>query len=201
MTLLAPISLATIALVGAVCAGLLVIAYILKMRRRRFEVPFSTLWHRVLREKEATAWWKHLRRLLSLLLIAAILALALFAATEPRIGSADKEMLAMSSSLSDASASMQTLDAGDEGAQSRIDAAKERARELLDAMGSGDAAMLMRMDGQNNPTVSIHCRQIRTQAFARSPARNRHSRRPSPCSVGRLGCFVRAAESDDRSHW
>ena len=40
------------------------VAYILKMRRRRFEVPFSTLWQRVLREKEATSLWRRLKRLL-----------------------------------------------------------------------------------------------------------------------------------------
>ena len=75
MTFFLPIAITTVLTVAAVLAGLTIIAYILKMRRRRFEVPFSTLWHRVLREKEATSLWKHLRRFLSLLLALAMLAL------------------------------------------------------------------------------------------------------------------------------
>ena len=50
-------------------------AYIIKMRRRRFEVPFSALWKRVLEQKDANALWKQLKRLMSLLLILLILAI------------------------------------------------------------------------------------------------------------------------------
>ena len=53
--------------VGA--AALAVGAYIIKMRRRRFEVPFSQLWKRVLEQKDANALWKQLKRLISLLLM------------------------------------------------------------------------------------------------------------------------------------
>ena len=153
MSLLAPISLSILGIFAAAGAGVLVIAYILKMRRRRFEVPFSTLWNRVLREKEATVWWKHLRRILSLLLVALIFALAVFAATEPRLGLADKDARNVVV-IVDASASMQTLDEDGPGGKkiSRLAKAKERARELLDAMGAGDAAMIMSMDGQPTPS-------------------------------------------------
>ena len=57
--------------VGA--AALAIGAYIIKMRRRRFEVPFSQLWKRVLEQKDANALWKQLKRLLSLLLMLLIL--------------------------------------------------------------------------------------------------------------------------------
>ena len=150
MTLLAPISLGLIATVAAILGGLLVIAYILKMRRRRFEVPFSTLWHRVLKEKEANALWKHLKRILSFLLVALIIGAAVFAATEPRLGAADKDARNVVIIL-DSSASMKTLDEGPGGNVSRHSVAVKKVSELLDAMGSGDAAMLMRMDGQTTP--------------------------------------------------
>ncbi len=152
MSLLAPISLGLVGIAAAVGAGLLVVAYILKMRRRRFEVPFSTLWSRVLREKEATTWWKHLRRILSLLLVALIFALTVFAVTEPRLGSADKDARNVVVVI-DSSASMQTIDEeGDGGSKvSRLIRAKQKARDLLDAMGAGDAAMIVRMDGQSTP--------------------------------------------------
>jgi Ca-activated chloride channel homolog len=145
-----PIALGTVLTVAAVLGGLTVIAYILKMRRRRFEVPFSTLWHRVLREKEATSLWKHLRRLLSLLLQLAILALLIFAVLDPQLGSVGEDARNVVI-IVDASASMKAVDEGDEGTETRMDVARKQAHELLRAMGGGDAAMIMRMDGQTTP--------------------------------------------------
>ncbi|HKE15040.1 MAG TPA: VWA domain-containing protein [Kofleriaceae bacterium] len=149
MSFLAPIPLGVIAWTAAVTAGLAVAAYILKMRRRRFEVPFSTLWQRVLREKEATSLWKRLRRLLSLLLTLLVLGLLLLAATEPRLGAVDRDSRSVVILL-DASASMKARDGGKDGA-TRMDAARAAVRALLEGMGGGDAAMVMRMDGQTTP--------------------------------------------------
>jgi hypothetical protein len=150
MNLLTPIPLATIAIAAAVLGGLTVVAYILKMRRRRFEVPFSTLWNRVLREKEATSLWKRLKRLLSLLLALLILGMLLFAALEPELGKADDDAKNVVILL-DASASMKAVDEGEDGDASRIDAAKEIVGQILGSLGGGDAAMVMRMDGQSTP--------------------------------------------------
>ena len=149
MSFLAPIPLGVIAWTAAVTVGLAALAYILKMRRRRFEVPFSTLWQRVLREKEATSLWKRLRRLLSLLLTLLVLGLLLLAATEPRLGAVDRDSRSVVILL-DASASMKARDGGKDGA-TRMDAARAAARGLLEGMGGGDAAMVMRMDGQTTP--------------------------------------------------
>jgi hypothetical protein len=129
--------------------GLAVLAYVLKMRRRRFEVPFSTLWQRVLREKEATSLWKRLKRLLSLLLTLLVLGLLLLAATEPRLGAADHDARSVVILL-DASASMKARDGGDEQ-RTRMDAAIDQVRDIIEGMGGGDAAMVMRMDGQTTP--------------------------------------------------
>ncbi|MCG8422085.1 MAG: VWA domain-containing protein [Proteobacteria bacterium] len=150
MTLLLPIAYQTVLTVAAVLTVLAVVAYILKMRRRRFEVPFSTLWHRVLREKETTSLWKQLRRLLSLLLQLVILALLIVAVLDPQLGSADRDARNVVV-IVDASASMKTVDEGPDGQTPRIEVARQRAHELLDAMAGGDAAMIMRMDGQTTP--------------------------------------------------
>jgi hypothetical protein len=178
VSLLAPIALQTVLVVAGVLAGLTVVAYILKMRRRRFEVPFSALWQRVLKEKETQTLFKQLRRLLSLLLQLVILGFLVLAALDPRLGVEDRDARHVVIII-DASASMKALDerpggapapeasnsqvdgqgaAADEGASdddgprvSRMEVAREKARELLDAMGGGDMAMIVRMDGQTTP--------------------------------------------------
>jgi len=141
-----------IAWAAAVLGGLAVFAYVLKMRRRRFEVPFSTLWQRVLREKEATSLWKRLKRLLSLLLTLFVLGLLLLAAAEPRLGGEERDARNVVVLL-DASASMKARDGGERDGRerTRMAAAVDEVRAVLDGMGAGDAAMVMRMDGQTTP--------------------------------------------------
>jgi hypothetical protein len=186
LSFLTPIALQTVLAVAGALAGLTVVAYILKMRRRRFEVPFSALWQRVLKEKESQSLFKQLRRLLSLLLQLVILALIVVAVLDPRIGEESRAARHVVI-IVDASASMKAVDeqpggsdtgdagdaekprnprnpstdgaagaasvgAADDGARvSRMQVAKEKARELLDAMGGGDMAMIVRMDGQTTP--------------------------------------------------
>ncbi len=58
--------------------------YILKLRRRAVAVPFSKLWERILRDKEATSLFSKLKRLLSLLLQIALLALLAVSLGDPR---------------------------------------------------------------------------------------------------------------------
>ncbi len=166
MTFLSPIPLAIWGYVAAAAVLLAVGAYIIKMRRRRFEVPFSQLWKRVLEQKDANALWKQLRRLMSLLLILIVLAAVLFAALDPTLGATDRSARNMVVLL-DASASMKATDgdpaSGDGSAddsaknaaatagRSRLEAAKQRAIELVDSMGGGDLAMIVKVDGQATP--------------------------------------------------
>lgn len=150
MNLTTPIALDFILKLAAAAGALTILAYILKMRRRRFEVPFSTLWQRVLREKETTTLWKHLRRILSLLLWLSILALLVFAILGPELGGQDEDAKNVVIII-DASASMKAVDEGEDGTFARIDEARRKAHELIRSMGEGDAAMLMRMDGQTTP--------------------------------------------------
>lgn len=139
----------SVAIGTALLAGL---AYVIKMRRRRFEVPFSPLWQRVVQQNDPNALWKRLRRVLSLLLVLAILGAILFAALDPTLGGANREARSMVI-LVDASASMQTMDGNAAGTQSRIQAAKNRAAQLVDAMSGGDVALVMKADAQATPVT------------------------------------------------
>jgi hypothetical protein len=150
VSILGPIPFAVFAWIAGGAAVLAIGAYIIKMRRRRFEVPFSRLWQRVLEQRDANALWKQLKRLLSLLLILFIIAIMLFAALDPTLGVTDRKARSVVV-LFDASASMKAMDGNDKGDQSRLDAAKARARRLIDGMGGGDVAMIMKVDGQATP--------------------------------------------------
>jgi Ca-activated chloride channel homolog len=135
----------------AIGAGLLAVsAYIIKMRRRRFEVPFAQLWQRVLEQKDANALWKQLKRLMSLLLILGILGILLFAALDPTLGAVDRKARSVVVLL-DSSASMKAMDGDEAGKKSRMDVAKVKAKGLIDSMGGGDVAMIMKVDGQATP--------------------------------------------------
>ena len=150
MSFLGPIPLAMFAWIALGAGALAVSAYIIKMRRRRFEVPFARLWKRVLEQKDANALWKQLKRLISLLLILLILALVLFAALDPTLGAVSREARSVVVLL-DASASMKAMDGDEGGKKSRLDAAKERTKALIDSMGGGDLALIMKVDGQATP--------------------------------------------------
>jgi hypothetical protein len=150
VSLLGPLSLATFAWIAGGAAALAITAYIIKMRRRRFEVPFSRLWQRVLDQRDANALWQQLRRLISLLVILAIIGLVLFAALDPTLGVVDRKARSVVVLL-DASASMKAMDGNAKGDQSRLDAAKDAAKRLIDGMGGGDLAMIMKVDGQATP--------------------------------------------------
>jgi Ca-activated chloride channel family protein len=150
MNLLGPVGGTTFLYITLGVTALAIGAYIIKMRRRRFEVPFSHLWKRVLEQKDSNSLWKQLKRLLSLLLMLLILGLVLFAALDPTLGSVDREARNVVI-LIDASASMKTMDGDEEGKTSRMEAAKKKAAELIDSMGGGDLAMVMKVDGQATP--------------------------------------------------
>ncbi len=148
MTLLLPIALGTLLALAGTLAAITIAAYFLRMRRRRFEVPFSSLWQRILEEHESTALWKQLRRWLSLLLLLFILGLLCFAATEPRVGAGDAASHSVVIIL-DASASMQATDGGGNN-RPRIDVARERVAAELDRL-AGSSVMVIRMDSQSTP--------------------------------------------------
>ena len=150
MSLLGPIGGALFWYIAGGAAALVITAYIIKMRRRRFEVPFSHLWKRVLEQKDANALWKQLKRLISLILTLLIVGVVLFAVLDPTLGAIDRKARSVVILL-DASASMKAMDGDAAGKETRLDAAKDQAKQLLDSMGGGDVAMVMKVDNQTTP--------------------------------------------------
>ncbi len=150
MSFLGPIGLSMWLWVALGAIALVVSAYIIKMRRRRFEVPFAQLWQRVLQQKDASSLWKQLKRLISMLLILAILGVILFAALDPTLGAVDRKARSVVI-LIDASASMKAMDGDEAGKKARIEVAKQKAKSLVDSMGGGDLALVMKVDGQATP--------------------------------------------------
>jgi hypothetical protein len=134
-----------VAIFGAVGFGVLVL-YILKLRRRVAAVPFSPLWERILRDKEATTLFSKLKRLASMLLQLALLALLVLALGDPR---AAESLLAGRTVvvLIDASASMQATDV----APNRLAVAKEEVRKLARALGGADRMLVAQMDAMVTP--------------------------------------------------
>jgi von Willebrand factor type A domain/Aerotolerance regulator N-terminal len=142
----AGLSLAQLAAIfGAVGFGVLML-YILKLRRRVAAVPFSPLWERILRDKEATTLFSKLKRLASLLLQLVLLALLVLALGDPR---AQGSLLAGRTIvvLVDASASMQAIDVR----PNRLAAAKEEVKKLVLAMGGADRMLIAQMDAMVTP--------------------------------------------------
>jgi hypothetical protein len=134
--------LSTLAPIFGVAAAAVTALYILKLRRRRVEVPFAKLWQKVIAERESSSLWRRLRRLLSLLLQLALLAILAIAAGDPRLTrGGDARTIAL---VIDASASMRAVDE----APDRLGRAKEEARKLIAGFRGGDQAVVVRLDGQ-----------------------------------------------------
>lgn len=133
---------------GAVGAGVLVL-YILKLRRRVVSVPFSPLWQRILKDKEATSLFSKLKRLLSLLLQLALLALLVLALGDPR---AAESVLKGKATvvLIDTSASMQATDV-DPSLRDRIGAAKEQVKKMIRGLGGADRMLIAQMSATVTP--------------------------------------------------
>lgn len=125
------------------------ILYVLKLRKRRVEVPFSPLWQMVLTEqKKSNDLWQRLRRILSWLLYLVIAGLLSFSLLDPHWGteSLDGRHLVL---LVDNSASMGATDVS--GAVDRLDLAKRKAREVVSGLGPQDRAMLVTFNDQVRP--------------------------------------------------
>ncbi|MRG91897.1 vWA domain-containing protein [Polyangium spumosum] len=144
------VPLATLLQIGALAGAVVVVFYILKLRRRPVAVPFEKLWERILRDKEATSLFSQLKRLLSLLLQLALLALLLLALGDPRPAAnilEGRNILV----LVDASASMKATDA----APSRIEAAKEEVKRMVRGLSGSDRMLVAQMDAAVTPLSTM----------------------------------------------
>jgi len=135
---------------GGIAGGLIVVFYILRLKRRPVAVPFSKIWERILRDKQATSLFSQLKRLLSLLLQLAILALLLLAMGDPRTAVASKEGRNVVV-LVDVSASMQATDV----APNRLTAGLERVSSQVQGLGANDHMMIAQMGATVTPLSTM----------------------------------------------
>ena len=148
--LFAGLPFATLVTIAAVAGGLTTLFYILKLRRRPVAVPYSRIWERILRDKEATSWWSRLKRLLSLLLQLALLALLILALGDPRIAGSliqGRNVVV----LVDASASMKAKDVD----PTRMDHAKREIKKLVQGLGGTDRMLIAQMDAAIMPLSTM----------------------------------------------
>lgn len=143
------LEMSTLLTLAGLCAAAVTVLYILKLRKRRIEVPFSPLWREVLLEhKQQSDLWRKLRRFFSWLLHLLLVALLALAIADPH--SEDEVIQGRHIVLLiDSSASMAATDVS--GGADRLDVAKKKAREILDTMGPDDRVMLVNFNNQVQP--------------------------------------------------
>src|SRR3954466_14348814 len=144
------VPLQTLIQIGALAGAAVVVFYILKLRRRPVAVPFSKIWERILRDKEATSLFSQLKRLLSLLLQLALLAAMLAALGDPRtaVNLIESRNIVV---LIDASASMKTTDV----APNRISAAKAQVKQMVRGLSGSDRMLIAQMDAAITPLSTM----------------------------------------------
>ncbi len=131
--------------------GVITLLYLLRLRRRRLEVPFGPLWQKVLAEKQSSSFFRSLKNIVSLLLQLMVLALVLSAIADPRwtgdltvtdatTSESDERVVLPHHTflIVDASASMQV--------GTRMADAKVVARQVIDSLAPGDSVVLARVD-------------------------------------------------------
>lgn len=144
--ILAGLGAAQLAAIFAAAAAVVVGLYILKLRRRTIAVPFSPLWQRILKDKDATSLFSRLKRLLSLLLQLALLALLVLALGDPRAAATLVKGRTLVV-LIDASASMQATDV----APDRLGVAKNEVKSMIRGLGGADRMLIAQMDAMVTP--------------------------------------------------
>ena len=151
--------------IGAALGALVVVFYILKLKRRPIAVPFAPLWQRILRDKEATTLFSQLKRLLSLLLQLALLTALLVSLGDPR-PAVNKTTGRHVVVLIDGSASMKAIDVdqpdgiedkpeGERVYRTRLDDGKERIREVIRGLSGSDRVLIAQMDAAVRPLSTM----------------------------------------------
>jgi len=177
----AGLPLGTLLGIFGAAAALVAVFYILKLRRRAVPVPFSRIWDSVLRDKQATELFSKLRRVLSLLLQLALLALMVLALGDPK----PKEDLRVGRHLVllvDASASMKAVDVK----PNRLAQAKAEATKIVRSMGASDRAIVVQMGSVPTPRSSMSADQTELlQAIAQVTASDTRADLEAGLSFGR----------------
>lgn len=139
MSLLSPLALLAAAVVGPIIVAM----YLLKLRREDRPVSSTFLWQRMVRDVEANAPWQKLRSNLLLLLQLLLMALLVFALARPYLtvqGISGRNLIL----IIDHSASMGAADEP----PNRLQAAKERAYQLIDQLPDGGRATVIAAGGR-----------------------------------------------------
>lgn len=122
----------------------IVLLYFLKLRRQPVEIPSTYLWSRTIEDLHVNSLWQRLRQNLLLFLQLILIALIALALLRPgREGSrlsGERFIFVI-----DTSASMQATDVQ----PSRLELAKRRALEMIDALQSGQTAMVLTTSNQS----------------------------------------------------
>ncbi len=145
-------------IVAAIAIPSLVILYFLKLRRRDLEISTTLLWKKAIQDLQANAPFQKLRRNILLILQLIALIAAIFALAQPEFR-AETTLGQRSVILIDRSASMRSTDGAEADSAeklTRLDAAKEKAIELIDALREpglfsqqkGDEAMVIAFDSE-----------------------------------------------------
>ncbi|MFO0749404.1 MAG: VWA domain-containing protein [Myxococcota bacterium] len=134
------------------------VLYILKLRRRRVQVPFSPLWSRVVEERQSSSLFRALKRIGSLLVQWLVIALVVLALGDPHLGGGfagcdyaeptptpPRHTLVMV----DASASMATVEEG----RTRLERARAKAHALVDKLATepSQQMMIVQVDALTRP--------------------------------------------------
>jgi Ca-activated chloride channel family protein len=137
-----------LAAIFAITLPIIVLMYLLKLKRTRIVLSSTMLWRKSIEDLIANAPFQKLRRNLLLylqLLIAALLVLALMRPLLNMQGGAGKKYIM----LIDVSASMKATDA--EGGLTRIAEARDKAEQLVNQMAKGDTMTLLSFAHQTTP--------------------------------------------------
>lgn len=146
MNLLSPLSLLWLLPIG----GIIVLLYLLKLKRKEQMVSSVMLWQDAVADIQANAPFQKLKTNLLLFLQLLILLLLVLAIARPFIkvrGMSDNKIVV----ILDSSASMQSKDVS----PSRFEDAKSKAIDIVDKMGPGDTMLVMTAGSKARVTASF----------------------------------------------
>ena len=123
--------------------GIVLLLYVLRLKRKERVVSSTLLWHTALRDLQANTPWQRLRSSLLMWLQIAFLTLAVIALARPavRVLSSGGQTMAI---VIDASGSMGATDVS----PSRFEKARSEASRLVNALSSGDSATIIQCGAQ-----------------------------------------------------
>src|SRR5437660_8314359 len=130
--------------------GIIVVMYILKLRRKDVVVSSTYLWRQVIRDVQANAPFQKLRKNLLLFLQLLAVAMLVFALSRPFFrtkGLGGRSVVI----VVDTSASMGAV----EGGRARIEEAKRVARQVVDSMRPSDQMIVLSAAGRPNAVTGF----------------------------------------------